>query len=98
MNTLSFDCLNTFVNGSFSSLNNRRIESLKSQTLSRLLKTDSYLFRTTGIRGAGELINRTLDISIANSEDKIFESFLKDIAIYITSQTCGGHKSICSWS
>ncbi len=34
-----------------------------------------------------------LDAFLSSSEEKLFGDFLEDLAIFVASQTCGGHKS-----
>ncbi len=96
MRTLSFDHTSAFVKNGISSLHESRLKSLQSQTLSQLLAMDSYLLRTERIFGVGELINRLLDVSLSQAEDKIYSDFLKDLVLFVVSQTFDGRESTTS--
>ncbi|NOY99052.1 MAG: cytosolic protein, partial [Chloroflexi bacterium] len=59
----------------------------------KLLKKNPYLFKAKNIRTAGELMEGLLDAFLSSSEEKLFGDFLEDLAVFIATQTCGGHKS-----
>ena len=42
---------------------------------------------------ASDLISSLLDAFLSSSEEPIFGEFLEDLAVYIASTTCNGHKS-----
>jgi len=58
-----------------------------------LLKKNPYLFKAKNITTAGDLIVGLLDARLSSSEEKLFGDFLEDLAIFIASRTCDGHKS-----
>ncbi|MFH1445896.1 MAG: PmeII family type II restriction endonuclease, partial [Chloroflexota bacterium] len=45
---------------------------------------------------ASDLISSLLDAFLSSSEEPIFGEFLEDLAVYIASTTCNGHKSSAS--
>ena len=71
----------------------RRLKSLEQLKLRKLLKKNPYLFRAKNITTAGDLISGLLDAFLSSSEEKLFGDFLEDLAIFVASQTCNGHKS-----
>jgi len=93
MEPLSFDGVNAFVNENIVDFHQKRIKSLESLTLDKLLKKNPYLFKAKNILTASELVRGLLEAFLSSSEEKLFGDFLEDLAIFIASQTCGGHKS-----
>ena len=93
MKPLQLDSVNEFVNENIVDFHNRKIRSLEGLKLDKLLKKNPYLFKAKNIQTASELMKGLLDAFLSSSEEKLFGDFLEDLAIYIASQTCGGHKS-----
>jgi hypothetical protein len=93
MNPLCLDEVNVYANENIVSFHQKRIESLESLKLNKLLKKNPYLFRAKNITTAGDLMNGLLDAFLSSSEEKLFGDFLEDLAIFVASQTCNGHKS-----
>lgn len=93
MEPLALGLVNEFVNENIVDFHNKRIQSLENLKLDRLLKKNPYLFRAKNIQIASELIRGLLDAFLSSSEEKLFGDFLEDLAIFIASHTCGGHKS-----
>lgn len=93
MKPLPIDKVNEFANENIVEFHNKRINSLKSLKLSKLLMKNPYLFKAKNIRTAGELMTGLLGAFLSSSEEKIFGDFLEDLAIYVASITCSGHKS-----
>lgn len=93
MEPLSFDSVNAFVNENIVDFHQKRIKSLESLTLDKLLKKNPYLFKAKNILTASKLVQGLLEAFLSSSEEKLFGDFLEDLAIFIASQTCGGHKS-----
>ena len=93
MEPLSFDSVNAFVNKNILDFHQKRIKSLESLTLDKLLKKNPYLFKAKNILTASDLVRGLLEAFLSSSEEKLFGDFLEDLAIFIASQTCGGHKS-----
>lgn len=93
MNPLCLDEVNVYANENIVSFHQKRIKSLESLKLNKLLKKNPYLFRAKNITTAGDLMNGLLDAFLSSSEEKLFGDFLEDLAIFVASQTCNGHKS-----
>jgi len=85
--------VNVYANENILSFHQKRIKSLESLKLNKLLKKNPYLFRAKNITTAGDLMNGLLDAFLSSSEEKLFGDFLEDLAIFVASQTCNGHKS-----
>jgi hypothetical protein len=85
--------VNDYANENIVSFHQRRIKSLESLKLDKLLKKNPYLFRAKNIITASNLINGLLEAFLSSSEEKLFGDFLEDLAIFIASLTCSGHKS-----
>ncbi len=93
MNPLCLDKVNSYVNENIVDFHQRRIVSLETLRLNDLLKKNPYLFKAKNITTAGDLIVGLLDARLSSSEEKLFGDFLEDLAIFIASRTCDGHKS-----
>ena len=93
MNPLCLDEVNAYVNENIVDFHQRRIVLLKTLKLNNLLKKNPYLFKAQNITTAGDLIVGLLDARLSSSEEKLFGDFLEDLAIFIASKTCNGHKS-----
>ena len=90
MEPLSFDGVNAFVNENILDFHQKRIKSLESLTLDKLLKKNPYLFKAKNILTASELVRGLLEAFLSSSEEKLFGDFLEDLAIFIASQTGSG--------
>lgn len=93
MKPLSFTEVNEFVNKNIVDFHKKRINSLEQLQLVKLLRKNPYLFKAKNVQTAGELMKGLLDAFLSSSEEKFFGDFLEDLAIFIASQTCNGHKS-----
>ena len=93
MNPLNLDEVREYVNGNIVDFHKRRIKSLEELKLEKLLKKNPYLFKAKNIATAGELVSDLLDAFLSSSEEKLFGDFLEDLAVFVASKTCDGHKS-----
>lgn len=93
MKPLSLNQVNKFVNENIVDFHRRRISILENLQLTKLLRKNPYLFKAKNIQTAGELMKGLLDAFLSSSEEKFFGDFLEDLAIFVASQTCNGHKS-----
>jgi len=93
MNPLDLDEVREYVNENIVDFHQRRIKSLEELRLEKLLKKNPYLFKAKNIMTAGELVSGLLDAFLSSSEEKLFGDFLEDLAVFIASKTCDGHKS-----
>jgi len=94
MEKLNLREVNEFVNENINCFHNKRLERLREISLNDVLKKKNpYLFRAKNITVAGELVKGILDAFLSSSEEKLFGDFLEDLAVFISSKTCGGRKS-----
>ena len=93
MNNLNLMDVCEFVNENIVDFHERRIRSLESLDLNKLLKKNPYLFRAKNITTANELIVNLLDAFLSSSEEKLFGDFLEELAVFIAGKTFNGHKS-----
>ena len=93
MKPLLLDEVNNFANENIVDFHSRRISSLEGLKLTKLLKKNPYLFKAKNIQTAGDLMKGFLDAFLSSSEEKLFGDFLEELAIFVATQTCGGHKS-----
>ena len=93
MNPLCLDEVNAYANENIEGFHQRRIGLLEELKLNNLLKKNPYLFKAKNTTTAGDLMTGLLDARLSSSEEKLFGNFLEDLAIFIASKTCNGHKS-----
>lgn len=93
MKAIDLDIVSQYVNGNIVDFHQRRIKSLEDMNLNTLLKKNPYLFKAKNIETAGELVSGLLEAFLSSSEEKLFGDFLEDLAVFIASNTCNGHKS-----
>ncbi len=93
MNPLCLDEVNAYANENIEGFHQRRIGLLEELKLNNLLKKNPYLFKAKNTTTAGDLMTGLLDARLSSSEEKLFGNFLEDLAIFIASKTCKGHKS-----
>lgn len=96
MEPLDLKAVEDFVNENIVDFHNRKLKSLESLQLSRLLNKNPYLFRAKNVLTANELIEGFLDAFLSSSEEKLFGDFLENLAVFVAQRTSGGHKSIAS--
>ncbi len=93
MKELDLKEVNQYVNDNIDTFHSKRLTSIESMTLNRLLKKNPYLFKAKNITNAGELITGLMDAFLSSSEEKLFGDFLENLAIYVAQKTCNGYKS-----
>ena len=93
MNPLCLDEVNAYANENIEGFHQRRIGLLEELKINNLLKKNPYLFKAKNTTTAGDLMTGLLDARLSSSEEKLFGNFLEDLAIFIASKTCNGHKS-----
>ena len=93
MNNIDIIEVCEFVNKNIMDFHQRRINSLESLDLNKLLKKNPYLFKAKNISTANELITGLLDAFLSSSEEKLFGDFLEQLAVFIAEKTYNGHKS-----
>lgn len=94
MNPLDLETVRQFVNQNIVTFHEKKVKSLESLSLHRLLrKKNPYLFRAKNLNAPDDLIRDILDAFLSSSEEKLFGDFLEELAIFIATLTCNGHKS-----
>ncbi len=96
MKNLELSEMCEFVNQNIVDFHDRRIYSLESLDLKKLLKKNPYLLKAKNISTANELITGLLDAFLSSSEEKLFGDFLEELAVFIAGRTFNGHKSSAS--
>ncbi|GAB4159625.1 MAG: hypothetical protein Fur0021_30720 [Candidatus Promineifilaceae bacterium] len=80
MEKLSLVDVSEYVNENIVDFHKRRIKSLESLTLDKLLKKNPYLFKAKNISTAGQLIESLLDAFLSSSEEKLFGDFFGEFS------------------
>jgi len=93
MNPLDLGKVNEFANTNITDFHKKRINSLESLKLNKLLKKNPYLFKAKNIQTASEFMTSLLEAFLSSSEEKLFGDFLECLAIFVAGETCNGHKS-----
>ncbi|MCB0076998.1 MAG: cytosolic protein [Anaerolineales bacterium] len=93
MRSIDLQEVQYYVNETIVDFHRRRIYSLESLKLKKLLKKNPYLFRAKNLIVAADLIEGLLEAFLSSSEEKLFGDFLEDLAIFIASKTADGRKS-----
>jgi hypothetical protein len=93
MKTINLNTVQQYVNKNIVDFHQRRLKSLEELRLEKLLKKNPYLFKAKNIETASELVSGLLEAFLSSSEEKLFGDFLEDLAVFIASKTCNGHKS-----
>ena len=93
MEPLDFAAVREYVNENIGVFHERRIRSLQTLRLNRLLRKNPYLARAKNITTASEMVGGLLDAFLSSSEEQLFGSFLEGLAVFVAQQTSGGHKS-----
>lgn len=84
----------TFIEGNIPVFHQRRLESLVSLKLDKVLQSKNpYLFKAKNINTAGDLVKAILDAHLSSQEETIFGAFLENVAIHACSVVLGGIKS-----
>ncbi|MCD4830754.1 MAG: hypothetical protein K8R02_02970 [Anaerohalosphaeraceae bacterium] len=94
MENLNLSGVNSFVNENIVSFHNNKLNILTNLNLSKILKAKNpYLFKAKNITIANDLVKDVLEAFLYSSEEKLFGDFLEELAIFVSSKTCGGRKS-----
>lgn len=84
----------TFIEPRIQEFHERRLQSLKSLRLNRvLLRKNPYLFKAKNIVAAQDLVKALLDAHLSSQEEALFGEFLEQLAIFVCERAYGGRKS-----
>lgn len=93
-NNLDQQSLYSFANQQIVKFHNARIARLEKVGLRGILaKKNPYLFCAKNILTASQLVKAILDAFLSSSEEELFGTFLEELAIFVSQQTCLGKKS-----
>lgn len=93
MQQLDFDLVREYVNANIGEFHNRRINSLQSLDINRLITKNPYLFKAKNILTPADIVNGFVDAFMSSSEEEHFGMFLEGLAIFVAQHTAGGYKS-----
>ena len=83
-----------YVKKNIGDFHHKRIQSLNSLSLSKVLKRKNpYLFKAKYVLTAEQIIRGIVDAHISSSEEGIFGDWLEGLAIFINGTVYGGKKS-----
>lgn len=83
-----------YVEKNISIFHNKRIDSLDSLKLTRVLKRKNpYLFKAKYLLTADEIVKKIVEAHISSHEETIFGDWLEGLAIFINQKVYGGWKS-----
>lgn len=94
MNPINLNSVEKYVEENISIFHQKRIESLNSLKLSKILKRKNpYLFKAKNMLTAEQIIKGFLEAHISSNEEGIFGDWLEGLAIFINNMVYGGWKS-----
>lgn len=94
MNELNLDDVLEYVEKNISIFHQKRIQSLDSLKLSKVLKRKNpYLFKAKCVLTADAIVRGIVDAHISSNEETIFGDWLEGLAIFINGKVYNGYKS-----
>jgi hypothetical protein len=94
MPQLSISDVSTYVENNIGVFHQKRIASLDSLSLSKVLKRKNpYLFKAKYALTAEQIVRGLVDAHISSNEETIFGDWLEGLAIFINEKVFGGRKS-----
>lgn len=94
MKKLILDDVSDYVETTISVFHQKRIESLSSLKLSKVLsRKNPYLFKAKSAMTAEQIVRSIVDAHISSNEETVFGDWLEGLAIFINSKVYGGRKS-----
>lgn len=83
-----------YVKENIGSFHQKRIQSLDSLKLAKVLKRKNpYLFKAKAVLTSEQIIKGLVDAHISSNEETIFGDWLEGLAIFINEKVYGGRKS-----
>lgn len=94
MEKLNLDLVNQYVSEHIGEFHNKRIASLDSLSLKKVLsRKNPYLYKTKNMQTSEMIVRSIVDAHISSNEETIFGDWLEGLAIFINKQVYGGWKS-----
>ena len=94
MKALDLKDVTKYVEKNISIFHQKRISSLDSLKLARILKRKNpYLFKAKNVLTAEEIVRGFIDAHISSNEETFFGDWLEGLAIFINKNVYGGWKS-----
>lgn len=94
MKKLNLKNVTRYVEKNIGTFHQKRIQSLDSLKLSKVLKRKNpYLFKAKYVLTAEQIIKGIVDAHISSNEETIFGDWLEGLAIFINETVYGGKKS-----
>jgi len=94
MENLNLKDVLQYVEENIGTFHEKRIKSLDSLMLSKVLKRKNpYLFKAKYVMTSEQIIRGIVDAHISSSEEGIFGDWLEGLAIFINGKVYGGDKS-----
>jgi len=94
MKALDLKYVTKYVEENISIFHQKRISSLDSLKLARILKRKNpYLFKAKNVLTAEEIVRGFIDAHISSNEETFFGDWLEGLAIFINKKVYGGWKS-----
>ena len=94
MKALDLKDVTKYVEKNISIFHQKRISSLDSLKLARILKRKNpYLFKAKNVLTAEEIVRGFIDAHISSNEETFFGDWLEGLAIFINKKVYGGWKS-----
>lgn len=94
MKTLDMKKVRDFVARNIGDFHNRRLEKLRTMKINKvLLRRNPYLYKAKNLEVAHDIVKAMYDDFLAQQERTLFGKFLENLALFVGSEICGGHKS-----
>ncbi len=94
MNPLNLSDVSTYVENNISVFHRKRIRSLDTLKLSKVLKRKNpYLFKAKYVLTTEQIIKGLVNAHISSNEETIFGDWLEGLAIFVNDKVYGGRKS-----
>lgn len=94
MNEIDLDDVRNYVNDNIGEFHNKRIHSLDSLSLKKVLRRKNpYLYKTKNLLTSEMIVREIVDAHISSNEETIFGDWLEGLAIFINRLVFGGWKS-----
>lgn len=94
MSDFNISLITDYVAENIGNFHERRIRSLDSLKLNKILKRKNpYLFKAKNVFTSEQIIRGIVDAHISSNEETLFGNWLEGLAIFINTQVYGGRKS-----